>query len=262
MYSNILKQTSYIFQHLSILRHEDDFDDSNLIFGPATPYIPGVSEPEPEIRLRDNEVTLNSTPKFNTHPESRIERTSHRIVSEGTMNTLGISPVMSHRATGNNMSVNMRNNMTNQSAAHMHIRNTTSPHLMPPPLKRCPGSISTSQSNNLSYPILAETLTTANSQSFSRQDNMPQNPVSFMSHVNQVQTTAHPTNCQTRNGANNSQTPTQWNYQQWRYRAQSQPQTIAPSPSSSSSVPQATFRHPQFSFMNSNVSTQLPWDHQ
>ena len=104
MYSNILKQTSYIFKHLSILRHEDDFDDSNLIYGPATPYIPGVSEPEPEIPLRDNEVTLNSTPKFNTPPvvpETSSSPSSDNFVSEDIRASIETSPMTSQTVTGN-----------------------------------------------------------------------------------------------------------------------------------------------------------------
>ena len=63
--SSILRQTSDIFRHLSILRNDDDFDDSKLIYGPATPYVQGVSEPEPDIPLRDNENSVNTGPRSN-----------------------------------------------------------------------------------------------------------------------------------------------------------------------------------------------------
>ena len=69
MYSNILKQTSNILKHLSVLRDESDFDESSLIYGPATPFVPGVTEPDPEIPISDSEMAINSISTFPNTPE-------------------------------------------------------------------------------------------------------------------------------------------------------------------------------------------------
>ena len=235
--SSILRQTSYIFQHLSILRHDDDFDETTLIYGPATPYIPGVSEPEPEIPLRDSESSLTSVPRFNRIPHGHSMNASnrhqiHRLGPDQRMNPSvpQSSPVRERTGT-----MNIRNDTsvnTVQRPIQMQYQNLTlQQQAMPPPPLRCfPTNSSTNRnnysSNNSHYPTM-----TVSSNSFRAQScnvvRMTQNQGYHVAQSNRVPTPGPRANMSSQNTIPNSPS-SQRTQIPLRYRSPTSFQRIAP----------------------------------
>ena len=162
--SSILRQTSYIFQHLSILRNEDDFDESALIFGPATPYVPGVSEPEPAIPLRDTETSRNTRPRFNDTPQNQINnhinssiRYQMEIPSQ-RMNSSSAQCIPSNQSRMN-VASSLGSNISERQPQMQAQISAEQPTMLPPPLRHFPvenltTNTSNTFSNNSHYPTM------------------------------------------------------------------------------------------------------------
>ena len=132
--SSILRQTSDIFRHLSILRNDDDFDDSRLIYGPATPYVQGVSEPEPDIPLRYNENSVNTGPRSNQtqHNQCASSTNNHQVHVPNRRNNSSTTQSI----PSNNSRMNFRNDISSinvERSSQIQYQRSTQQQLMPPP---------------------------------------------------------------------------------------------------------------------------------
>ena len=254
MYSSILRQTSYIFKHLSTLRHDGDFDETNLLYGPATPFIPGVSEPEPEIPLRDNEITVNSTPTYNRPNKESRQETSNQPGCTTERSTLRINSMTRRTVPRNTVSENMCNNASlyrAQVESQVQYPHTAL-QLPMPQLTRYPrptSSNATPQNQERSNYLISSNI--SNPRSFSA-NSLPQNQVNFSHQVSNRIPMGRPGNTNFRNATPCSSIA----IQDWRYRSQLHTTTRTP-PSTS----QAVYRHPLYPNMNSNSSNQSHGTH-
>ena len=228
MYSSIIQQTSYIFKHLSILRHDGDFDDSNLIYGPATPFIPGVTEPEPEIPLHDNEDVCRRTRSTNDEPH--MPKTS----TEGTISSLPRTTSEVSSRVAHNPSIQSITNV-NMTQARDQIQSQDifrHPSSMPQ-LKRYPTATAIRQNNIHSHPNT--TVSNATNSLPTRTDNIPPNYVNFLT----------PQNSETvrlRSTVLNPKVPPH-KEQPWRYGSSSQMNTVT---SAQLPVLHAPYGNPRF----------------
>ena len=160
MYSNILKQTSCILKHLSVLRDESDFDESSLIYGPATPFVPGVTEPDPEIPISDSEMAINSISTFPNTPAGNTRNETIELCNTSNPNPSQDGTNLVTTKGKDKSMITSRSLDTARVVDPIQYQNAMRPINNMPPLTRYPHPVSTptGRHSTHAYPMQTEVI--------------------------------------------------------------------------------------------------------